>query len=245
MKAIKLSMLAAVILTAGMTTVKAQTADEILEKNAKAMGGSQAWENVKTLKLSGSMSQQGMDIGMDETMDLNKGIRIDISFMGMSGYQIITPQGGWRYMPFGGPAKIDTMKAEEAKESWSTMNIKERQTTDYKTKYAKTEYLGKDTINNAPCLKVKCVDKQGNESTNYFDASSYYLIRTEVKAKVNDEEQEVATSFGNYKKVDGSNIILPMTLSIGGGEINFKSAAVNVPVDPSIFIPTMPAADKK
>jgi outer membrane lipoprotein-sorting protein len=240
MKIIKLSMLAAVLLTTGAISVKAQTADEIMDKHAAAIGGVDNWNKIKTVKMVGSMSQQGMEISMTQTIDLAKGARLDISVMGMTGYQIVTNTGGWAYMPFAGSTKIDTLSPEVVKATQNQFDLKGHQMLDYKTKGTKIELAGKDTINNVLCYKMKCTEKDGKESTAYFDATTYYLLRTERMEKMQDQEQEVAIVYNNYQKLP-EGVVMPMSVNIAGGEITYKTVELNKPVDASTFVPTPPA----
>src|SRR5580704_5992470 len=92
---IKQYLLAAVILTSCLATVQAQTADDILDKHQKAIGGVDNWDKIKTVKMVGTMSQQGMDIDITQTLVMGKAMRVDISMMGMSGFQIVTDKAGW------------------------------------------------------------------------------------------------------------------------------------------------------
>jgi hypothetical protein len=241
MNKLKLSLLAAFMLAAGFMTVNAQTADEIMEKYVAAIGGPANWDKVKTIKMVGSMSQQGMEITLTQTIAIGKAMRTDISVMGMSGWQIVTTTGGWMYMPFMGSAKIDTMKPEMVKISQKQMDLKSRQMLDYKTNGTKMEYAGRDTTNNAACFKVKVTDKDGNESASYFDCSTYYLVRTETKVKQDEQEQEVAVVYNNYKKFD-EGITLPMSVNARGGEIVFKTVEINKPIDESVFLPKVEAS---
>ena len=109
---------------------------------------------------------------------------------------------------------------------------------------SKAEYIGKDTINNVACLKLKITDKDGNEQTDYFDANTYYIIRTETKVKVKDDEQEVTANFSDFQK-QPEGVVIAMTVSspMGQGDINFKSIEINKPVDDNMFKPS--PADKK
>jgi hypothetical protein len=249
MKIVKLSMLAAVMLTAGMTTVKAQTADEIIQKHITAIGGTENWNKIKSMKKIGSMSIQGMDVSMIYTVANFKGIRTDISAMGMNGYVIATPTEGWMYLPFQGMDKVTPIPAEQIKTKTyqEQLNVKANQLID-KSNISKAEYLGKDTINNVACLKLKITDKEGNEQTDYFDASTYYMIRTEAKVKGGgkdkDEEQDVTANFSDFQK-QPEGVVIAMTVSapMGGGDINFKSIEINKSIDENIFKPS--ATDKK
>jgi len=243
MKTIKLSILDAVVLMACAGTVKAQNVDDIMDKHQKAIGGTENWDKIKTLKLTGSMTQQGMEIGLTETLSMGKAMRMDIAVMGMSGYQIVTTTAGWMYMPFQGSTKVDTMKPELVKMAQRQLDIKGNQLLDYKAKGTKAEYVGKDTVNNAPCYKIKFTDKDGNESVSFFDMASYYLLRTEAKVKIDDQETETAVLYNNYKKME-EGVVMPMSVTAQGMEVTFKSIELNKPIDESVFIPTVPDAKK-
>ncbi len=243
MSTFKITILAALLLC-GATITKAQTADEIMERHITAIGGVDNWNKIKTLKMVGGLSQGGMDISITQTIAMGKAARTDISVMGMSGFQIVTTNEGWMYMPFMGAAKLDTMKPDMVKAMQKQLDVKGIQMLDYKTNGTKTEYTGKDTINKAACYKVKFTDKEGNESVSYFECATYYLVRSESKIKQNDQEQEVAVQYDNYKKLD-EGIVMPMSVTAQGAEIIFKSIDVNKPVDDAIFIPTVPREKNK
>ena len=243
MKAIKLTILAATMFIAGTTVGRAQTADEIIQKHIDAIGGTANWDKIKSMKKVGSMSAQGMDIGFTQTVVNDKGMRMDISVMGQNGYVIITPKEGWMYMPFEpGMDKVTPIPAEQMKSSLPQLNVKSEQLLD-KSSITKAEYVGKDTVNNISCLKVKITDKDGNEQTAFFDAATYYLVHSERKMKIQDEEQEVAINFSNFQK-QPEGIVIPMTVTapMGQGDITFKSVEINKTIDDSV---SKPGADDK
>jgi outer membrane lipoprotein-sorting protein len=240
MKALKKSLLTAVMLVGGLNVVMAQSADEIMAKHEKAMGGMDNWNKVKTVKMVGSMSQQGMEIGITQTLDLGKASRMDISLMGMTGYQIVTENEGWMYMPFAGSDKVEPMKPDMIKASKRQLDIKGNQLLDYKLKGTKAELAGKDTINSALVYKIKLTDKEGKESICYIDASTFYILRHEMKMMVQDQEQEIAIDYKDYKKTP-EGIVMPMSVSVpmmgGTAEIVYKTVDINKPIDPSVFKP--------
>ena len=243
MKILKLAVLTAISLSS-FAALRAQTVDEIMDKHLKAIGSKEAWESLKTMKLDGSMSVQGMDIGITQTMALGKAMRTDISVMGMNGYTIVTKTQGWMYMPFQGQTKVDTMKPDMVKMAQSQLDIGSKGMFDYKTIGKKTEFLGKDTLNKVVCYKIRFTDKDGNESVSYFDVNTYYILRTETKVKQDEQEQEVAMGYDNYKKLDGG-IVMPMTMSTPQGDINFKTIEINKPIADDVFVPTDPKAASK
>ena len=242
MRTIKLSMLLAAMLTVGFNTVKAQTADEIMEKHAKATGGPEAWNKVKTMKISGNLSLQGMEIPMTTVMVMGTALRADYTYMGMSGFQIVTKNGGWSLQP--GQTKLDTLKGQMLTMVQKQIDMKDRQMFDYKSDGSKISLEGKDSVNDVPCYKIKIIDKEGNESLSYFDINTYYLLRTESKIKIEDQEQEIAVTYKDYKKLP-EGIVMAMSVNNGMYEQIFKTVDINQPVDDKIFIPTPPAATGK
>jgi hypothetical protein len=236
MKAIKLTVLAAAMVVAGSNLAKAQNADEIIQKHIDAIGGTANWNKVSSMKLTGSMNVQGMEINVIQTVLNDKGMRLDISVMGSDGYNIITPTGGWSYMPFTGVDSVIALPAEQLKAAKGKLNMKTSQLVD-KAQIGKAEYIGKDTMNSVACYKLKVTDKEGNIQTCYIDAATYYMVRAEAKVKVKDEEIEDGVTFSNFQKQQGG-IVMPTTFSTSQGEITFKTIEVNNPVDEKIFKPT-------
>ena len=240
MKIIKLTSLALVILVAGFSTVKAQNGEEILTKHITAVGGTAKWNSITSAKMVGSMNMGGMEICITQTILTDKAMRMDISAMGMNGYTIITPTEGWMYMPFQpGMDKVTPIPAEQIKASQDKLNMKGGYLVD-RSKLKTVEYVGKDTMNTVPCYKIKVVDNDGNEQVAYIDMATYYLVRSELKVKVQDEDHEVAASYSNFQKLP-EGIVMPMTVSAEQGDITFKTVELNKPIDEKIFKPEAPA----
>ena len=63
MKKLQLSIFAIAILL----SIKAQTIDEVVNKNIEAMGGKEKLSSIKTLIMEGSMNAGGQDVGITVT----------------------------------------------------------------------------------------------------------------------------------------------------------------------------------
>jgi outer membrane lipoprotein-sorting protein len=243
MRITKLALYASVALVSCITTAKAQTADEIIRKHIEAMGGTEKWNKITSMKLSGSMSMQGTEINMTQTVVNDKGMRMDISVMGMNGYTIVTPKEGWAFLPFQpGMDKVMPLPPDQLKASQEKLDIKNGLLVD-KVAITKAEYIGKDTVNTISCYKVKVTDKDGKEQTDFFDASNYYLVRTELKMKVQDEDQEMAFNFSNFQK-QPEGVVYPMTIGTPQGDFVFKTIELNKPISDDVFKPSGPETKK-
>lgn len=234
MNLLKTSMVALAITMTG-TAAFAQTADEIINKHIEAVGGAKAWDKIKSVKLVGTMSVQGNEIGITQTIVNDKAARTDISFMGQTGYTIITKDKGWSFMPMMGQTAPEEVPAEQLKMQKKQLNYKNGQLVD-KSNIKTSTLNGTDTIDSKPCYKVTITNKDGENSVCYFDAKTYYMVRAESKLNIQGEEQEATVSFSDFKKLP-EGIVVPMTIESPQGPITFKSIEVNKPVNEKIFTP--------
>lgn len=230
--------------TTATLSVSAQTGDDIVNKHIEAVGGKNL-DKVKSIKYTGSMSVQGMDIDLTQTVVNDKGLRMDFSIMGANCYMIITPDGGWMYMPVQpGMDKVQELPKEQLKDAKDKFNIKTMLVAD-KSNIKKATLAGKDTLEQIACYKVNITGKDDKEMTCYFDMASYNLLRTEMNVTVNDEEHEVAVSFSDFRKTpEGITLPMKQTNPAFGGDLVYKTAEINGNIPADVFKPTEPAADK-
>lgn len=229
----RLALLLSSILIA--TAATAQTADEIVGKYLKAIGGEEAWKKVNTLKATGSMNAQGAEITLSIVSAHQKGYRTDYTVMGMSGYSIITPKAGWYFNPGGGQTKAEPMTEEQVKQGQDQLDV-QGELVNYKAKGHKVAYAGNEDLQGTACYKLKITTKSGKEETWFIDKSNDYLIRSVAKVQANGKEVESVINFSNYQK-QPSGIVYPMTLGTDNGEITLSKVEVNEPVDAKVFTP--------
>ncbi len=240
MKTTKLALLG-ITAVLGAFTSYAQTADEVVNKYLDAIGGKENWKKVSSVITEGNMSVQGADVLVTATVVHGKGSRQDISVMGMTGYQIMTPTGGWSYMPFQGQAQAEPMTEEMVKKGADQYDT-QGALVDYKDKGHNVEYLGKEDVDGTECHKLKITHKSGKEETYFLDPATYYLIKAISKNNVNGQEVEMTTAFSNYKKLP-EGIVIPMSISLPMGpgmmaDMTITKVEINKPVADSTFKPS-------
>ena len=236
MRTLRIALLTAVVAMAGILSATAQTADEIIQKHLDALGGLDKWKNVQTMKLLGSITAQGMEMPLTITTEQGKGMKVEFSMNGITGYQIVTDKAGWNYMPFGGQTKPEAMPDEMVKQMQDGLDI-QGALVDYKAKGSKVVYLGKDDVEGTDCYKLKVTRSNGKEETMYIDATNYYHIRSKSKLVANGKEVEETSNYGNFQKLP-EGIVIPMTLDDGNGPVAFKTVEVNKPLAADVFKPT-------
>jgi hypothetical protein len=227
-------------------SVSAQTADEIIDKHIKAMGGMEKLKAINTVKATGKMKAGPMELPLTLTKARPDMVRMDFTVQGMTGTQAFDGTTGWLVMPFMGKKDPEKMSEDMLKAMRDEADF-DGPLFDYKSKGNKVEYLGKEEVQGSPAYKLKVTTKQGNESTQYLDAETYLTIKTESKRKIQGQEVESETTIGDYKEIDG--MLFPHSMEShakgapGGQSITVEKYELNAKIDPASF--KMPEVKKE
>jgi hypothetical protein len=240
-----LSLCAVAFLT---VSVFGQTADEILEKNLKAMGGKEKIKALQSMRITGTMKMGSMDAPVTITKMRPSNSRMDFTIQGMTGTQAFDGTTGWSLMPFGGNKDPQKMAEVELKDMRADADF-DGPTFDYKAKGNKVEFAGKEDVEGTPAYKLHVTTKDGKESNDYFDAENYLMIRSDGIRNIQGQDLEVVITYGDYKTVEGITIAYSMESRVKGKEsmgaqsLNITKIDLNPKIDKAIF--AMPAAAAK
>ncbi len=215
---------------------QAQTADEVIDKYIAAIGGKEKMLALKTVKMDGSLSVQGFDVGVVTTIAHGVGSRTDISVPGMGeGYQIMTPTKGWNFMPFQGQTAPEEATEEQVKAGQNGLDL-QSPFLNYKEKGNTVELLGKEKTEGKDCYKLKLTNKFGKVTTVFIDTVTNYRIKSVTSVEVNGEKMDVESVFSDFKK-NADGYVFAYSQTSPRGTITYSSIEVNKPVDPNIFKP--------
>lgn len=216
-----------------------QTADEIIGKYIKSIGGSDKIRAIQTLRYTGKIIGGG---GFEAKMVIESKrpnlIRQEFSFQGMTGITAYNGKAGWKIQPWGGKKDPEALGEDEMKGIEEDADF-DGPLVNYQEKGNTVEYQGMEPVEGTDAYKIKVTLKNGDVFWYYMDSDYFVPIKIESKRIVRGEEQEGETILGDYKEVSG--LYLPFSMESGAkgspdkGKTIFEKVEANVPLQDNIF----------
>jgi len=227
--------------------LSAQTADEIIDKYLKNIGGKEKLSQIKTLKIQAKAMQQGMEIPIEIIMTADGKQYISAEIQGKKIVQLaFDGETAWHtnFMNME-PEKSDSETAQNLKK-----NLKGEfpiPFLNYKDKGYKVEFIGKEEVEGAETYKIKLtehpVTMDGKEVPKevyyYFDTENYVPIVAEEEIKKGQfKGAKVQQVFSDFQEVDG--IYFPFSTAqkfngMTGSEVKVVKIEINPQIDENIF----------
>ena len=240
MKTVKTLIIA--LLLVAVAPLSAQTADEIINNYFENTGGKASWENLESLKISGSVNAQGMEIPVDIYQTKDGKQLIMINFQGQEIKQ----------MAFDGETLWTTnMMTMQPEKSDAEMNENMKKQADkdfpspflnYKDKGYTTELIGKETKEGTETFKIKLTKEpmmvDGQEVPNvtyyYFETENFVPIATESEVQQGPMKgQTITNTMSDYQEVEG--LYFPFDMGISGQNLTVKEITLNPETSQEMF----------
>lgn len=228
------------LLLLSFTFIKAQSQslEEIIQKYSDAAGGVQIRSAVKTVKMTGNASTQGMDLPLTIQIINGKAVRTDVEAMGQTITNIYKDGKGWAINPLAGattPVEVTgddlTDLKDEAILVTPLMNYKERD--------LKAELLGQEDVDGVNCFKIKLTrNDTGKESFYYISSKDYLLLKYSSTKEIMGQSTTIDSYYSDYKDFNGIKFSMTQTQKIEGQvfqEVKITDIQLNVPIDEKVF----------
>jgi len=225
----------------------AQAVDELIKKNIEARGGLQKIKAVKSVKLTGKIVQQGLEIPFTVQQKRPNSFRLDASFQGKSLIQSYDGETGWKVDPFQGSSEPEKMAGDELKDAQEQADI-DGALVDYKEKGHAVELVGKEDMEGTPAYKLKLTLKTGDVRYVYLDSANYLELKVTSKRKTPGGEMEIDSYPGNYKPVNGLMVPHSVENKIKGQTVftlTIDKVEMDVALDEALFKMPVKAQEKK
>ena len=232
---------AAALLVATGVSAQDATLEEILEAHYETIGGLEAWQNVETMKATGTMVVGGGQIEAPFVMFAKRPRmqRVEFTVQGMTGIQAFDGDQAWMLMPFMGQTEPEVMPEDQARQMREEADI-DGPLIGYEEEGIDLELMGTEDVEGTAAYKIKVTMPNGQERFYYLDTEYYLPIKVEGEREQGEQTIAFETILGDYKEVDG----LVMAYSIenrvpgmpqGGQMMVLDEVEVNVELADSIF----------
>lgn len=239
------------------TESKAQTPDEIIDTYYDAIGGKEAWKEVKGIKFMAKVNQGGMEIPF-EMVQTKDGVSYQkISFQGMNIMQgVYDGESLWN-------TNFQTMKPEKATteelENYKlNLNDFPDALLNYKENGYAAEYMGTETFDGTDTYKLKLTKEQITVDGAKMDDFEFYFFEVDSGALIGMQKEMLSgpmkgiiseTKFSDYQEVGDLYMAYTMTQGVKDGEgqaITMESIELDPEVDKTMLMfPSEPATDEK
>ena len=236
MRRFTLAIASAILLSVPLS---AQTADEIIAKYVKTIGGMDKINAITTLKRSGKFTGGGgFEAVMGQENKRPNLVREEFTYSALTGVTAYDGKTGWKIEPWDGKKDPEPLGEDEMKDILDDSDF-DGPLVNYAAKGNKVEYVGMEPVEGTDAYKLKVTLANGDTRYYYMDTDYYVPIKVETKRMVRGTEREFETSLGDYKEVNG--VYFPYSFEVGvksspnRQKITWEKIEANVPVAESRF----------
>lgn len=215
-----------------------QTAEEVVDKYLKAIGGKENISQLKSFYTEGKMAVMGMEASTKVTILNGVGLRQESEMMNTTSVSCLTEKGGWSINPQSGSSNAVEMTPDQYN-SMKGQLVLGAPFINLQASGTKAEVAGTENLDGVNVTKVILTKSDNSTSVYYFDTLTNLLIRSEQKMKMRGQEVDTIINLSDYKDA-GNGYTIPFTTEVKVGEVfkmvtTITKAEVNKAVDPAIF----------
>lgn len=215
-----------------------QTSEDVIRKYAANLGSTEAFDSIKTAKMTGTATAQGNNFPLTIQIINGKAVRTDIEVMGQQLINAYKEGKGWKQNAFAGaptPTEVTGAELDELKQQ----SMIAPPLMHYADRGDQVELQGQEDVDGKKTFKIKMTSKVDSSVTYfYIDAADYMLIKSTADRKIMGQTMTVESWYSDLKAFGNVKFYMTRIQKVNGQEIQtikLDSVELNVPVDESIF----------
>jgi hypothetical protein len=227
----------------GLLSAQDLTVDEIISKNLKAIGQEKLM-NFQTMKLTGTLTQGGVELKMTQYQKKPDFARMEIEIQGMKIIMAVSGESGWMINPAAGSPDPQDMTADMVK----SLRKEEMRDPDLNWENPffnrekngiKVELAGKEDIDGSPAYNLKFTFSDGYIINYFVDAARFVVVKSKSTETAQGQTYEQEMKYSDFKDYNG--ILNPEKVEtlINGqlGQVSITNKCeFDLPVSDSLFI---------
>jgi len=215
MKILHTLLLAMVLSLTSSAIINAQTADEIIDTYLENIGGKDAWRKIKSMKITGSGAQMGMNFPLTVYAKHPNKNKVVVDIQGKQLIEAFDGEVAWTINPFMGGTEPTKKTAEETAEA--AKETFEDDLLDYAKKGHSVSLEGTEEIDGVNAHKLKLTKKSGDEVMYFFDPDDLVPIMVRNFPQAGPMKgQTIETYSSDYQEVDGLFMPFSIEQKVGG-----------------------------
>jgi outer membrane lipoprotein-sorting protein len=226
-----------VVSGAASPTATNLTAAQIVEKNASAKGGLQAWRAVQTISFTGRMDAGGKaKVQLPFVLEKKRPrkTRVELVFANDTAVQVYDGVNGWKLRPFLGRKDVEPYSPEELKSAAFESDL-DGPLLDYATKGNTVELEGVEKVEGHDAYKLKLTMKGGLVQHIWVDAETFLEIKLEgTPRRMDGKMRPVSIYLRDYKAANGLMVPYVIETAVEGNKDTHKMFIENVVVNPKL-----------
>ena len=220
----------------------AQTADHIIKKYVKFIGGEKRWKKIKTITTSGDYNYGGIIFPFSTYAKAPNLYKFVVPYNGKYYAQAFDGVKGWKIDAFKNETTPTPLTGKAALAMANEADVElESVLIDYQNKGHQASLEGKDTIQGNVCFNVKLIRKNGDIENYFFKDQTFELIMKKAESKNTElAGTPLNISYSDYHDVEGIKIPYQTVCESNGQmilTITVNKAMVNAPIDEKEFQP--------
>ncbi len=213
------------------------SADQVLERNAAARGGLQAWRSVNSISLSGELGAGGTrEAKLPFTLNMKRPhkSRLEIRVQDRPAVQVYDGKQGWKQRPFLNRDDVEPFSAVELKSAAAAAEL-DGPLIDAARKGTKVEMVGMEPVEGKSAYKLKVTPSNAPSMNVWIDASSFLEVKMDGEPRKLDGRMHKVAVFTRDYKAEGG-LMIPHTLEtvVEGVKQSHKMSIQTVKVNPSL-----------
>lgn len=221
-------------------------AERLVTHNLVVRGGADAWADVKTLRLTGSMELgQGLEAPYILEQSRPDKMRLEFVFDGATTIQIVNGDQGWKLAPFVGRSDAEPMTTLELRETAASGSP--GLLLDYKELGHQVVLLGDAEVEGNEAKKLEVTLANGAVRWLYIDAKTGLELKLEAIRTIAGRDQLVETYYREWR--NSGELMFPsrqQSRVVGKEQWNWLTVdqiEVNPQLNDSRFGKPMPAVE--
>ena len=201
-------------------------------------GGLEAFNKIKTAKITATYNTRGSDLPMTIQIVNNKASRTDVEAMGSAVIRSYKDGKAWTQNPFAGITTPTEVTGAEVN-NYKSQSMLASSLMDYKARGHQVELLGQEDVEGIKTYKIKLTSKDdGKLTTFYISTKDYTMIKTTSDQEMQGQTVNVEVWYSDLKDFNGTKFFMTRNQKMNGQifqTTTFTNIELNVTIDEKIF----------